>query len=142
MDWGKLWKNKTIVSVEIIEAVNAGFIGLLQGEKVFMPYSQTHGRVGDEVDVAITTPPCGSRLAVASEEWARRDAVLRDLATKKGRKHFGHVTTVTDFGLFIELEGLGIEGLVKTEVRLEVGEEVEVRPYFVDFDKQRVCLTL
>lgn len=69
----------------------------------------------------------------------------------KGSKHKGHVTNITDYGAFVEIES-GIEGLVHvSEISwtkqnahpskiLTAGQEVEVMILDIDEDKHRISL--
>ena len=148
----------------VIEVVKGGLI-LDVGLRGFLPASlvelrrvrDLHPYVGQELEARIIELDRNrnnvvlSRRAFLEESQSEgRKAFLESL--KKGERRRGTVSSIVNFGVFVDLGG-GVDGLVHvselswkhvehpSEV-VSVGQEVEVEILDVDLDRERVSLSL
>jgi small subunit ribosomal protein S1 len=148
----------------VIEVVKGGLI-LDIGLRGFLPASlvelrrvrDLHPYVGQELECKIIELDRNrnnvvlSRRAFLEESMSEgRKAFLQSL--KKGERRKGSVSSIVNFGVFVDLGG-GVDGLVHvselswkhvdhpSEV-VQVGQEVEVEVLDVDLDRERVSLSL
>ncbi len=148
----------------VIEVVKGGLI-LDIGLRGFLPASlvelrrvrDLHPYVGQELECKIIELDRNrnnvvlSRRAFLEESMSEgRKAFLQSL--KKGERRRGSVSSIVNFGVFVDLGG-GVDGLVHvselswkhvdhpSEV-VQVGQEVEVEVLDVDLDRERVSLSL
>jgi small subunit ribosomal protein S1 len=148
----------------VIEVVKGGLI-LDVGLRGFLPASlvelrrvrDLHPYVGQELEAKIIELDRNrnnvvlSRRAFLEESQSEgRKAFLESL--KKGERRKGSVSSIVNFGVFVDLGG-GVDGLVHvselswkhvehpSEVAT-VGQEVEVEVLDVDLDRERVSLSL
>ncbi len=165
--WNKVletYKEGSIVEGEIRSRVKGGFIVDVGGVESFLPGSQVDvtpvhdpdGLVGKKVDFKIIKINDDRRNIVLSRrellEDRRRDR-KRELLTeiKVGQVRKGVVKNITDFGVFVDLDGM--DGLLHitdmswgrlnhpSEVA-KVGETLEVVILDVNQEKERVSLGL
>jgi small subunit ribosomal protein S1 len=148
----------------VIEVVKGGLI-LDIGLRGFLPASlvelrrvrDLHPYVGQELECKIIELDRNrnnvvlSRRAFLEESMSEgRKAFLQSL--KKGERRKGSVSSIVNFGVFVDLGG-GVDGLVHvselswkhvdhpSEV-VQVGQEVEVEVLDVDLERERVSLSL
>ena len=165
--WNKVletYKEGSIVNGEIRSRVKGGFIVDVGGVESFLPGSQVDvtpvhdpdGLVGKTVEFKIIKINDDRRNIVLSRrellEDRRRDR-KRELLTeiKVGQVRKGQVKNITDFGVFVDLDGM--DGLLHiTDMswgRLnhpsemaKVGDQLEVVILDVNMEKERVSLGL
>ncbi len=147
---GKLVRGGLIVDIDGIEAFLPGSQVDVSPIRDLTPY------IGQEHDFKVIKISNERRNIIVS----RRELIEGTMAEKKaellgslqkGEVRKGHVKNITDFGAFIDLDG--IDGLLHitdmswgrikhpSEV-LKVGQELEVMVLGVDMDKERVSLGL
>ncbi len=111
-------------------------------------------RKGQKVDaVILNTDPAAEKMALGLKQLMP-DPWLQDIpeSFKLGSEAKGKVLAITDFGIFVELEG-GVEGLVysseivkpssgKIEESLNVGDEIYVRIIKVDCEERKIGLSM
>lgn len=111
-------------------------------------------RKGQKVDaVILNTDPAAEKMALGLKQLMP-DPWLQDIPEtfKLGSEAKGKVLAITDFGIFVELEG-GVEGLVysseivkpsseKVEESLNVGDEIYVRIIKVDCEERKIGLSM
>ncbi len=153
-----------VVSGTIKEAVRGGLIVDVDGVQAFLPGSQL-----DVTPVRELTPYIGQTydfkvIKISNERKniiiSRRELIEGTMAEKKaallaslqkGEVRKGRVKNITDFGAFIDLDG--IDGLLHiTDMSwgrikhpsemLKVGQELDVMVLDVDQDKERISLGL
>jgi small subunit ribosomal protein S1 len=112
--------------------------------------------IGQEIDVCVIEVDRERRRLILSERQAStetresvKERVLDEL--KEGETYTGHVTSLADFGVFVNINGA--DGLVRmseiswdriqhpSEV-LKVGQEVKVKVINIDRDKKRIGLSI
>ncbi len=112
--------------------------------------------IGQEIDVCVIEVDRERRRLILSERQAStetresvKERVLDEL--KEGETYTGHVTSLADFGVFVNVNGA--DGLVHmseiswdriqhpSEV-LKVGQEVQVKVINIDRDKKRIGLSI
>lgn len=112
--------------------------------------------IGQEIDVCVIEVDRERRRLILSERLAStetresvKERVLDEL--KEGETYTGHVTSLADFGVFVNINGA--DGLVHmseiswdriqhpSEV-LKVGQEVKVKVINIDRDKKRIGLSI
>lgn len=112
--------------------------------------------IGQEIDVCVIEVDRERRRLILSERQAStetresvKERVLDEL--KEGETYTGHVTSLADFGVFVNINGA--DGLVHmseiswdriqhpSEV-LKVGQEVKVKVINIDRDKKRIGLSI
>ncbi len=164
--WGTIEAKKEAdeaVTGVVIEVVKGGLI-LDIGLRGFLPASLVEMRrvrdlqpfVGQELEAKIIELDKNRNNVVLSRRaWLEQtqSAVRSDFLAKlaKGQVRTGHVSSIVNFGAFVDLGG--VDGLVHvselswkhidhpSEV-VEVGQEVEVEVLDVDLDRERVSLSL
>src|SRR6187397_469010 len=164
--WGTIEKIKEedgVVTGSVIEVVKGGLI-IDIGLRGFLPASLVEMRrvrdlqpyVGQELEAKIIELDKNRNNVVLSRRaWLEqtqsevRQNFLNELA--KGQVRKGVVSSIVNFGAFVDLSG--VDGLVhvselswkhidhRSEV-VEVGQEVTVEVLDVDFDRERVSLSL
>ena len=164
--WGDVEKIKEadgIVKGVVIEVVKGGLIVDI-GLRGFLPASLIELRrvrdlspyMGEEIDAKIleldknrNNVVLSRRALLEESQSASRSTLLNDLA--KGQVRTGTVSSIVNFGAFIDLGG--VDGLVHvselswkhidhaSEV-VEVGQEVTVEVLEIDNDRERVSLSL
>lgn len=111
-------------------------------------------RKGQKVDaVILNTDPAAEKMALGLKQLMP-DPWLQDIpeSFKLGSEAKGKVLAITDFGIFVELEG-GVEGLVYSseivkpssvtiEESLNVGDEIHVRIIKVDCEERKIGLSM
>lgn len=160
----ELFKNNTIFSVVVKEAVKGGVIASIKGIRAFIPASQLSTKFVDNLNefVAKTLEVKLIELDIDKQRviLSRKEVEKEQLQTKKeellnsikpGEKIKGVVSRLTKFGAFVDLGGL--DGLVHiselswkrindpSEV-VSVGDAVEVYVLSVDKEKNKVSLAL
>ncbi|PZO70009.1 MAG: 30S ribosomal protein S1, partial [Kocuria palustris] len=164
--WGTIEKIKEedgVVTGSVIEVVKGGLI-LDIGLRGFLPASLVEMRrvrdlqpyVGKEIEAKIIELDKNRNNVVLSRRaWLEQtqSEVRSDFLNKlqKGQVRTGHVSSIVNFGAFVDLGG--VDGLVHVselswkhidhpgEV-VEVGQEVKVEVLDVDMDRERVSLSL
>ena len=164
--WGDVEKIKEadgVVKGVVIEVVKGGLIVDI-GLRGFLPASLIELRrvrdlapyLGEEMDAKIleldknrNNVVLSRRALLEESQSASRSTLLNDLA--KGQVRTGTVSSIVNFGAFIDLGG--VDGLVHvselswkhidhaSEV-VEVGQEVTVEVLEIDNDRERVSLSL
>jgi len=164
--WGDVEKIKEadgVVKGVVIEVVKGGLIVDI-GLRGFLPASLIEMRrvrdlspyMGEEIDAKIleldknrNNVVLSRRALLEESQSASRSTLLNDLA--KGQVRTGTVSSIVNFGAFIDLGG--VDGLVHvselswkhidhaSEV-VEVGQEVTVEVLEIDNDRERVSLSL
>jgi len=164
--WGDVEKIKDadgVVKGVVIEVVKGGLIVDI-GLRGFLPASLIELRrvrdlspyMGEEIDAKIleldknrNNVVLSRRALLEESQSASRSTLLNDLA--KGQVRTGTVSSIVNFGAFIDLGG--VDGLVHvselswkhidhaSEV-VEVGQEVTVEVLEIDNDRERVSLSL
>jgi len=170
-DFIKVWdqvkeahKEDTPVECEVVRRVKGGFMVKVFGTEAFLPGSQIDLKpardldidVGDKFDVRIIKVNfkrrnivVSRRVLLSEEHEARVKEFLEEI--KEGDIVEGTVKNITEFGAFIELDG--IDGLLHiTDMSwrrinhpsemLSVGDTVKVLVKEVDEDTKRVSLGL
>ncbi|MDQ7788212.1 MAG: 30S ribosomal protein S1 [Thermodesulfovibrionales bacterium] len=111
-------------------------------------------RKGQKVEaVILNTDPAAEKMALGLKQLMP-DPWLQDIpeSFKLGSEAKGKVLAITDFGIFVELEG-GVEGLVysseivkpssgKIEESMNVGDEIHVRIIKVDCEERKIGLSM
>jgi small subunit ribosomal protein S1 len=175
-DWNKV--NEYLASGEVIESKVVGFnkggllvpVGRLRG---FVPASQISAvrramieekqgeehwekMIGEPIQVRVIEVDqerrrliLSERLAIQETRESLKDRLLEEL--KEGDVRRGRVTSVADFGVFVNIEGA--DGLVHlSEVSwerithprevLKVGQEVQVKVISIDRERKRIGLSI
>ncbi|MDN5702116.1 MAG: 30S ribosomal protein S1 [Micrococcales bacterium] len=164
--WGDIEKVKEddgVVTGTVIEVVKGGLI-LDIGLRGFLPASLVEMRrvrdlapyIGQQLEAKIIELDKNRNNVVLSRRaWLEQtqSEVRSDFLNKlqKGQVRTGHVSSIVNFGAFVDLGG--VDGLVHVselswkhidhpgEV-VEVGQEVKVEVLDVDMDRERVSLSL
>jgi small subunit ribosomal protein S1 len=170
-DFIKVWdqvkeanKEDTPVECEVIRRVKGGFMVKVFGAEAFLPGSQIDLKpardldidVGDKFDVRIIKVNFKRRNIVVSRRVLlseKQEAKVKEFleGIKEGDVVEGTVKNITEFGAFIELDG--IDGLLHiTDMSwrrinhpsemLSIGDTVKVKVKEVDEDTKRVSLGL
>ncbi|MDA3797625.1 MAG: 30S ribosomal protein S1 [Kiritimatiellae bacterium] len=153
-----------LITGTVISKVRGGLIIDIDGVEAFLPGSQIDvvpiknidDLVGTshEFKILKITPERRnvilSRRALIEERLKRKKKVLMD-TIEKGQLRLGFAKNITDFGVFVDLDGL--DGLLHitdmswgrikhpTEM-VTVGDDLEVMILDIDYDKERVSLGL
>ena len=164
--WGtieEIKENEGVVSGPVIEVVKGGLI-LDIGLRGFLPASLVELRrvrdlqpyVGQKLDAKIIELDKNRNNVVLSRRaWLeetqkeQREEFLENL--KPGERRKGVVSSVVNFGAFVDLGGM--DGLVHVSELswkhvdhpgsvVTVGDEIEVEVLEVDFDRERISLSL
>ncbi len=145
--------------------VRGGLIVAVDGVEAFLPGSQTDVNPSRDLDIYITDEPQEFKIIKISDE--RRNIIVsrrellealmsekkRDLLATlaKGQIRQGKVKNITDFGAFVDLDGM--DGLLHiTDMSwgrikhpselLKVGDAIDVMILDVDMERERVSLGL
>lgn len=159
----ELMENKTIVTVKVADAVNAGVVAYLNDVRGFIPASllsmsyvnDVNEYVGKQLDVLVTTvDPEKKKLILSAKEVERerltRERNFRISELQKGLITKGTVVNIAPYGAFISI-GEGLSGLVHisqicgkrikspNEV-LKLGDEVTVK--IMDVKDGKISLSM
>lgn len=168
VDYAYAWKelekakaaDETILGT-VVNVVKGGVLVDVSGVRGFIPSSQLRAReseieVGSKLELKILT------LDVQQNNFILSNKKVYDDTVEEARKNIfsqiepgqvvkGEVVRITDFGAFIDLGGLdGLLPLSQLSWRwidhptdiLNVGDKIDVEVISVDYDKQRVSLSL
>ena len=155
------YKNQTPIKGKITEIVNKGFNVDLGGKTAFLPQSRVDVRrlrkedseyVGKEYDflvVKYTPKNCiVSRVELVQDELNKKKEKLMS-TLKEGDLVNGKVKNITDYGVFIDLDG--VDGLLHiSDISwgkvshpsdfFKVGDEVEVVVLSIDKENEKISL--
>ena len=145
--------------------VRGGMIVAVDGVDAFLPGSQVDVNPSRDLDIYITGEPQDFKIIKISDERrniivSRRELLEAQMAEKKhallqtlqkGQIVHGKVKNITDFGAFVDLDGM--DGLLHiTDMSwgrikhpselLKVGQELDVMILDVDLERERVSLGL
>ena len=162
--WKELEKAKEADDTIMGTVVNVGKGGVLvdvAGVRGFIPSSQLRSResdveVGSKLELKILTLDVQQNNFILSNKKVYEDTVEEARKNifsqiESGQVVKGEVVRITDFGAFIDLGGLdGLLPLSQLSWRwidhptdiLKVGDKIDVEVISVDYDKQRVSLSL
>jgi small subunit ribosomal protein S1 len=152
-----------IVSGRVVKIIDQGTFVDLDGVEGFVPISElSWGRVkhpsdivsvGDEVKAMVLRIEGDSRISLSLKQTKPDPWTLVERKYKPGMKLRGKVVSITDFGVFVELEP-GVEGLVHvSEITwtkrfrhpkevVHIGSRVEAVVLEVDAERKRIALSL
>lgn len=168
VDFAYAWKelekvkaNDETILGTVVNIVKGGVLVEISGIRGFIPTSQLRAKeseleVGAKLEVKILT------LDVQQNNFILSNKKVYDDTVEEARKNIfsqiepgqivkGEVVRITDFGAFIDIGGLdGLLPLSQLSWRwidhptdiLKVGEKIDVEVIAVDYDKQRVSLSL
>jgi len=162
--WKELEKAKeadeTILGT-VLNVVKGGLLVEISGVRGFVPSSQLRSReseveVGSKIELKILTLDVQQNNFILSNKKVYEDTVEEARKNifaqiEPGQVVKGEVVRITDFGAFIDLGGLdGLLPLSQLSWRwidhptdiLKVGDKIDVEVIAVDYDKQRVSLSL
>ncbi|WP_283678770.1 30S ribosomal protein S1 [Lentilactobacillus sp. Marseille-Q4993] len=157
-------KNGETVTAKVSQVVRGGLVVDASGVRGFIPASMASDRFvenlnqfkGQELELKIVEiDPVSNRLILShravleTQKAAKREELMENL--HEGDVVEGKVARLTNFGAFVDLGG--IDGLVhvsqisfervdKPSDVLEVGQDVKVKVLSVDFDKNRISLSI
>ncbi len=159
------YKEGDTVQGVIRSKVRGGMIVAVDGVDAFLPGSQVDVNPSRDLDVYITGEPQDFKIIKISDERrniivSRRELLEAQMAEKKhallqtlekGQIVHGKVKNITDFGAFVDLDGM--DGLLHiTDMSwgrikhpselLKVGQELDVMILDVDMERERVSLGL
>ncbi len=162
--WAELAKVKEAdetISVTISQVVKGGLIADISGVQGFIPQGQLCAReticnVGDKLDVKILTLDKSQNNLILSN---RKVYETNMAETRKnvfsqievGQIVKGEVVRITDFGAFVNIGGVDCllplsqiswKWVEHPTDLLKVGQEINVEIIDVDYDKQRISLSL
>lgn len=162
----KAYEEKTVIRVTVKEAVNGGLVSAYKGIRVFIPASHIElfhvddltKYIGEELDVNIIE--FSKKRNTIRIVGSRRD-ILKAVKEKDEEKTWeslaigdvieGEVKRLTDFGAFVEVNG--VDGLLhvseiswgrinKASDVLAIGEKVKVYVLNVDKENKKLSLSL
>lgn len=158
------WKSGIPVEGSVEKEIKGGYEVKVAGMRAFCPFSQMSLRrtdnpaefVGKQLSFRISEfgergrNIIVSHRAILEEERRARKEALRE-TLKKGETVRGTVSSIRDFGAFVDIGG--IEALIpvseiawgrvaSVEERLSVGQEVEAVVKSVDWEKDKISLSL
>lgn len=158
-----LLENRTVFNFKIIEAVNAGVIGYLEGIRAFIPASQLSLSyvedlttwAGKMVEAIVITADENNRKLVLSAKEVEKEKALANKNSKisklqKGIVTNGTVEKITAYGAFVSI-GDGISGLVHISEmsfkRIKTPKEVvsegqEIQVKILDIKDGKVSLSM
>ena len=167
LQWEKVlatYKEGSVISGIVKSRVRGGLIVDVEGVEAFLPGSQidvvpihnTDAFVGNTYDFKIIKISAERKNIILS----RRELIEERMKAKKkelmasiqvGQKRTGKVKNITDFGVFVDLDGL--DGLLHItdmswgRIRhpsemVQVGQDLQVMILDVDHDRERVSLGL
>ncbi len=159
------YKEGDTVSGVIKSKVRGGMIVAVDGVDAFLPGSQVDVNPSRDLDIYITDQAQDFKIIKISDERrniivSRRELLEAQMAEKKhalletlqkGQIVHGKVKNITDFGAFVDLDGM--DGLLHiTDMSwgrikhpselLKVGQELDVMILDVDLERERVSLGL
>ena len=159
------YKEGDTVSGVIKSKVRGGMIVAVDGVEAFLPGSQVDVNPSRDLDIYVTDTPQDFKIIKISDERrniivSRRELLEAQMAEKKhallaklekGQIVHGKVKNITDFGAFVDLDGM--DGLLHiTDMSwgrikhpselLKVGQELDVMILDVDLERERVSLGL
>ena len=159
------YKEGDTVTGTIRGKVRGGMIVAVDGVDAFLPGSQVDVNPSRDLDIYITGEPQEFKIIKISDERrniivSRRELLEAQMAEKKhallqtlqkGQIVHGKVKNITDFGAFVDLDGM--DGLLHiTDMSwgrikhpselLKVGQELDVMILDVDLERERVSLGL
>ena len=159
------YKEGDTVTGTIRSKVRGGMIVAVDGVDAFLPGSQVDVNPSRDLDIYITGEPQDFKIIKISDERrniivSRRELLEAQMAEKKhallqtlqkGQIVHGKVKNITDFGAFVDLDGM--DGLLHiTDMSwgrikhpselLKVGQELDVMILDVDLERERVSLGL
>ena len=159
------YKEGDTVSGVIKSKVRGGMIVAVDGVEAFLPGSQGDVNPSRDLDIYVTDTPQDFKIIKISDERrniivSRRELLEAQMAEKKhallaklekGQIVHGKVKNITDFGAFVDLDGM--DGLLHiTDMSwgrikhpselLKVGQELDVMILDVDLERERVSLGL
>lgn len=159
------YKEGDTVQGVIRSKVRGGMIVAVDGVDAFLPGSQVDVNPSRDLDIYITGEPQDFKIIKISDERrniivSRRELLEAQMAEKKhallqtlakGQIVHGKVKNITDFGAFVDLDGM--DGLLHiTDMSwgrikhpselLKVGQELDVMILDVDLERERVSLGL
>ena len=145
----------------VLNVVKGGVLVDVSGVRGFIPSSQLRSResdveVGSKLELKILTLDVQQNNFILSNKKVYEDTVEEARKNifsqiESGQVVKGEVVRITDFGAFIDLGGLdGLLPLSQLSWRwidhptdiLKVGDKIDVEVISVDYDKQRVSLSL
>ncbi len=153
-----------IVQGKIAQKVRGGMIVDVDGVESFLPGSQVDVNPSRDLDVYLNIESDFKIIKISEERRniivSRRELIESRMADKKrellatlekGQIRTGRVKNITDFGAFVDLDGL--DGLLHiTDMSwgrvkhpsemLKNGQEIDVMILDIDFDRERVSLGL
>ena len=151
------------VTGKVVKIIDQGVFVDLEGVDGFIPASElSWGRVrhpsnvvseGDEIRVVVLKIEEGGKISLSLKQTKPDPWTLVEKKYKPGIKIRGKVVSITDFGVFVEIEP-GVEGLVHvSEITwtkkfrhpkevVNIGSRVEAVVLEVDTDKKRIGLSL
>ncbi len=159
------YKEGDTVNGIIKKKVRGGMIVAVDGVEAFLPGSQVDVNPSRDLDIYVTDQPQDFKIIKISDERrniivSRRELLEAQMAEKKhalletlekGQIVHGKVKNITDFGAFVDLDGM--DGLLHiTDMSwgrvkhpselLKVGQELDVMILDVDLERERVSLGL
>ncbi len=162
--WKELEKVKAkdeVILGTIVNVVKGGVLVDVSGIRGFIPTSQLRAReseleVGSKLELKILTLDVQQNNFILSNKKVYEDTVEEARKNifsqiEPGQVVKGEVVRITDFGAFIDIGGLdGLLPLSQLSWRwidhptdiLKVGEKIDVEVISIDYDKQRVSLSL
>lgn len=162
--WKELEKvkaNDEVILGTIVNVVKGGVLVDVSGIRGFIPTSQLRAReseleVSSKLELKILTLDVQQNNFILSNKKVYEDTVEEARKNifsqiEPGQVVKGEVVRITDFGAFIDIGGLdGLLPLSQLSWRwidhptdiLKVGEKIDVEVISIDYDKQRVSLSL
>lgn len=162
--WKELEKvkaNDETILGTVVNVVKGGVLVEVSGIRGFIPTSQLRVKeneleVGSKIELKILTLDVQQNNFILSNKKVYEDTVEEARKTifsqiEAGQVVKGEVVRITDFGAFIDIGGLdGLLPLSQLSWRwidhptdiLHVGDTIDVEVIAVDYDKQRVSLSL
>jgi (E)-4-hydroxy-3-methyl-but-2-enyl pyrophosphate reductase len=160
------FENKATIAVTVKEAVKGGLIASFKGIRVFIPASHISLShiddlnifAGKEFDVNIIEYSDGkrnSRIVGSRRDILKAEKELKEVATweniKNGDIVTGEVKRLTDFGAFIDING--VDGLLhvsqiswgrvnKPSEALKVGDKIQVAVIEADKEARKLSLSI
>lgn len=159
-------ENNTVLSVLVKQAVNGGLVGSYKGVRIFIPASHVElyhvddlkSYEGKQLEVKIievkeerrSTRIVGSRRDILKAEKSQRDQETWD-KLEKDTVVEGEVKRITDFGAFVDIDG--IDGLLHvSEISwgrinkpgdvLKIGDKIKVYILNVDKESKKISLSM
>ncbi|WP_234120645.1 bifunctional 4-hydroxy-3-methylbut-2-enyl diphosphate reductase/30S ribosomal protein S1 [Clostridium hydrogenum] len=160
------FENKTKLTVRVKETVKGGIVALFKGIRVFIPASHIElfhvdnleGYVGKDLEVEIIefvdkrrqTKIVGSRREILKKEKESSEKAVWD-KLEQGQTLEGQVKRLTDFGAFVDIDG--VDGLLhvseiswgrvnKPADALKIGDTIKVYVLSVDKENHKLSLSI